>query len=296
MRVLIAEDDPIARMVLEERLIKWGYKVIITEDGTQAMNILEADNPPRLAILDWMMPGLDGLQICRSIRKHTERPYIYIILLTTRNQKDDLFEAMEAGADDFIAKPPDQNELKVRLRVGKRIIKLQKKLRRQTTHDFLTDLLSRFAIMSLLSQEMNRARRSIKPLSVAMADIDYFKKINDCHGHQVGDVVLCEVAKRMELTLRSYDSVGRYGGEEFLLVFPDCDQKEALIIAEKVRLAICNEPIIVGTEKIIVTMSIGITTMDMSKAQGLDDIIKIADMALYTAKANGRNLTEFIKI
>ncbi len=296
MRVLIAEDDPIARMVLEERLIKWGYKVIITEDGTQAMNILEADNPPRLAILDWMMPGLDGLQICRSIRKHTERPYIYIILLTAKNQKDDLIKAMEAGADDFISKPPDQNELKVRLRVGKRIIKLQKRLRRQTTHDFLTDLLNRFAIMNILSQEMNRARRSLKPLSVAMADLDYFKKINDCHGHQIGDAVLCEVAKRMKLTLRSYDSVGRYGGEEFLLVFPDCDQKEALIIAEKVRLAICNEPVIVATETIIVTMSIGITTMDVSKAQGLDDIIKVADMALYTAKANGRNLTEFIKI
>lgn len=294
MRVLIAEDDSIARIVLEDRLVQWGYDVQTVEDGLQAKEELEKDNCPGLAILDWVMPEIDGLELCRIVRKQFEKPYIYILLLTAKNQKKDLVEAMEAGADDFISKPPDMNELRMRLRAGQRIITLQKKLLHQTTHDSLTALLNRFAIMKKLEREMNRAKRNGKPFSIAMADLDNFKQINDTYGHQAGDTVLREVADRMKLSLRSYDAVGRYGGEEFLLIFPECNKNDAMIAAEKVRLAISTKPIAISNETLPVTASIGITTINPSKGNDIDAMVKIADDALYMAKANGRNRLEFV--
>ncbi len=292
MQVLIAEDDAIARMVLEDRLTQWGYKVIVAEDGVQAMGVLMEDNSPSLAVLDWMMPGVDGLEICRHIRKQTNKPYIYILLITAKRQKKDLVEAMEAGADDFISKPPDKNELRMRLRAGKRIITLQNELRHQTTHDFLTGIWNRFAVMTMLGKEMNRAKRNKNSLSVAIADIDKFKVINDRFGHQVGDAVICEVADRLSSSLRSYDAVCRYGGEEFLLLFPECNEESAVKIAEKVRLAICEKQIKTPKGLLSVTVSLGVTTARPDKQVGVDDIIRIADEALYKAKACGRNRVE----
>lgn len=293
MQVLIAEDDAIARMILEDRLNQWGYSVIAAEDGTQALGVLMEDNSPRLALLDWMMPGVDGLEICRQIRKQTEKPYIYILLITAKTQMKDLVEAMEAGADDFISKPPDKNELRMRLRAGKRIITLQNELRHQTTHDFLTGLWNRFAIMTMLEKEVNRAQRNNSPLSIAIADIDKFKLVNDRLGHQAGDTVLCEVANRLNVSLRSYDTVCRYGGEEFLMIFPECNEKSAFKIAEKVRLAICEQPITTLKSSIPVTISLGVTTIRPAMGGEVDDMIRIADEALYKAKANGRNRVEF---
>jgi diguanylate cyclase (GGDEF)-like protein len=294
LRVLIAEDDAIARLVLEDRLAQWGYDVIAVEDGLQAKEALEKDNCPCLAILDWVMPEIDGLELCRIVRKQFEKPYIYILLLTAKNQKKDLVEAMEAGADDFISKPPDMNELRMRLRAGKRIITLQKELLHQTTHDSLTGLLNRFAIMKMLEKEMNRAIRNGNPLSIAMADLDNFKQINDTWGHQAGDTVLGEVAQRMELSLRSYDAVGRYGGEEFLLIFPECNKNNAILIAEKVRLAISTKQVAIPDGTLPVTASIGITTINPVKGDYIDAMVKIADRALYMAKENGRNRLEFV--
>ena len=294
MKILIAEDDQMSRMVLETRLSKWGYDVIAVEDGTRAMVGLMEENAPQLAILDWMMPGMDGLQVCREIRKQTERPYVYILLLTAKNQKEDLVEAMAAGADDYIAKPPDNNELEMRLRAGKRIVKLQDELRHQTTHDFLTGLLNRFAIMAILEKEINRSKRNGSSLSLAIADIDKFKSVNDTFGHQAGDAVLCEVADRMTYSLRSYDAVSRYGGEEFLLVFPECNEKDAVIIAEKVRLSVSDKPVIIPEGTLSVTASFGVTTINPSDGIDVDTMIRIADEALYSAKSNGRNRVEFI--
>ena len=296
MRVLIAEDDSIARMVLEDRLIQWGYDVIAVEDGSQAKDVLEKDNCPRLAILDWIMPEMDGLELCRIVRKQSGKPYIYILLLTSKNQKKDLVEAMEAGADDFISKPPDMNELRMRLRAGERIITLQKKLLHQTTHDFLTGLLNRFAIIAMLEKEINRAKRNNEPFSIVMADLDHFKQVNDNYGHQAGDTVLREVAERMNLSLRSYDAVGRYGGEEFLLIFPECNKNDAMITAEKIRLAINTKPITIPQGKLHVTASFGVTTINSAKENDISAIITIADKALYAAKANGRNRLEFAGI
>lgn len=294
LRVLIAEDDAISRLVLEDRVTQWGYDVIAVEDGLQAKEVLEKDNCPGLAILDWVMPEIDGLELCRIVRKQFEKPYIYILLLTAKNQKTDLIEAMKAGADDFISKPPDMNELRMRLRAGKRIITLQKELLHQTTHDSLTGLLNRFAIMRTLKKEINRAKRNKEPFSIAMADLDNFKQVNDTYGHQVGDTVLREVARRMESSLRSYDSVGRYGGEEFLLVFPECNKENVILVAEKVRQAISVRPITFSGGTLFVKVSIGITTIHPTKADNIDTMVKIADSALYKAKKNGRNRLEFV--
>ena len=285
-----------SRMVLEDMLTQWGYEVVSVEDGSRAMDILSEDNCPKLIILDWMMPGLDGLEICRKVRAQVEKPYVYILLLTSKKQKADLVEAMEAGADDFISKPPDRNELEMRLRAGKRIITLQDELRHQTTHDFLTGSLNRFAIIGLLEKEMNRATRQDHALSISMVDIDLFKHINDNFGHQSGDAVLCEVVERVKLSLRSYDGVGRYGGEEFLLIFPNSSNKDALDVAEKVRSAISSKPISMPNGTVSVTISLGVSTLYPKKNDDMDTFIKSADEALYAAKKNGRNRVEVAKI
>ena len=150
--------------------------------------------------------------------------------------------------------------------------------------------------MVVLEKEMNRARRNKKPFSIVMADLDHFKQVNDNYGHQAGDAVLREVAERMNLSLRSYDAVGRYGGEEFLLIFPECNKNDAMIIAEKVRLAINTKPITIPKEKLHVTASFGVTTINPAEENDISAIITIADRALYAAKANGRNRLEFADI
>jgi len=295
LKVLIADDDAIVRLVLQEFLTQWGYEVICVENGHQALAVLEKEDSPKMAILDWVMPGMDGLTVCRKIRENSEGIYIYILLLTSKNEKKDLIEAMEAGVDDFIAKPPDRRELKMRLRVGMRITNLHGILRHQSTHDFLTGLLNRFAIMDELKKELNRSGRSGKSISIGMADIDNFKQINDTYGHQAGDTVLTQISERIKLSLRSYDAVGRYGGEEFLLVLSKSGQKKAKTIGEKIRSAIAKYPFKIPQGDIHVTMSIGMTTIKPTKKIEIDTLIKMADQALYDAKAGGRDQVVFSK-
>ena len=234
MRVLIAEDDPVSRRVLETMLMRWGYETVVACDGAQAWEALNVSDPPRLAILDWMMPGKSGVDVCQLVRLGGQTEYLYIILLTARGRMEDIIEGMNAGADDYITKPFDSGELKVRLRAAKRILDLQAELiaarealREQATHDSLTSLWNRAAILDILREELTRAARDGKPLGVMMADLDEFKKVNDTHGHKAGDVVLAEAANRMRQSTRPYDRIGRYGGEEFLIVVPGCDLPSA---------------------------------------------------------------------
>ena len=227
MRVLAAEDNPVFQSMLKTMLTKWGYQAVIARSGTEAWRVLESEDAPRLAILDWMMPGMDGLEICRRIRSANREPYIYILLLTARTESQDLIEGMDAGADDYLTKPFNAHELRVRLHAGRRILDLQEELlkarealREQATHDGLTGLLNRTGILEKLDDELSRASRTGTPVSVLMADLDLFKSINDTRGHLSGDAVLREAACRLKAAARRYDSVGRYGGEEFLLCSP----------------------------------------------------------------------------
>jgi diguanylate cyclase (GGDEF)-like protein len=295
MKILAAEDNPIFQSVLRSMLTKWGYDVVIGRDGEEALAILQSNETPRLAILDWMMPGIDGVEVCRRVRAAGKEPYIYILLLTARTDSQDLVEALEAGADDYLTKPFNTLELRARLRAGRRIVELQEELlvarealRVQATHDGLTGLLNRAAILEVLQTELARASRESQPVSVLMVDLDHFKRINDHLGHQGGDTVLREAARRMSSATRRYDSIGRYGGEEFLVILPGCTSEGAVAQAERLRAAVGGEPIDLGRQSVPVTCSLGCACCSDASCTS-DSLVREADGALYGAKEAGRN-------
>ena len=300
MQILIAEDDPISRRLLQATLEKWDYQVVAACDGAQAWDRLQEAEAPRLAILDWMMPGLSGLEVCANVRQQVRAPYTYILLLTARTQKQDLIEGMEAGADDYITKPFDAQELKVRLRAGRRILDLQAELvaarealREQATHDPLTCLWNRSSIMDILTRELAKAEREASSVGVIMADLDHFKEINDTFGHLAGDAVLCEAAKRMQASMRSYDAVGRYGGDEFLIVLPGSTNSTAVHLAERLRSALSREPVRLAESSVAFTISLGVSKSIPGEGMSPELVIRAADEALYRSKELGRNRVEW---
>jgi two-component system, cell cycle response regulator len=297
LKILVADDSAISRRLLEKMLERLGYEVELAVDGQQALGALMRADGPRLAVVDWMMPGMDGLEVCRRVRQRTA-PYTYVILLTARDRQEDVLAGLDAGADDFLTKPFDAIELRARLRSGGRVLELQEALfaavealRHQATRDALTGLLNRGLVLDGLARELHRAEREQKPLSVVIADLDHFKRINDTHGHPAGDAVLRHAADRMRSALRGYDLVGRYGGEEFLVVLPGCDPERARQVAERLREAMAAEPMPTGNAEVHVTVSLGIAC---ATGEGVDSValIQAADDALYRAKANGRNRAE----
>ncbi|RMH08905.1 MAG: diguanylate cyclase [Nitrospirae bacterium] len=303
MEVLIADDDPISLHALKSKLLKWQYKVVSCRDGLEAARLLQSDKPPRLAILDWMMPGLDGPEICRQVRAHRGLPYIYILLLTSRSEKTDLVAGLEAGADDYLTKPVHVDELDVRLRAGCRIITLQEELlatqealRIQATHDPLTGVLNRAAILEHLERELARAQREGSQLSVILVDLDNFKYVNDSHGHLVGDAVLVEACRRIRSCIRPYDLLGRYGGEEFLIVLPGSDSAAALSQANRIREAIGTHVYRIADQELPVTCSQGVTTWTGTSQGDLESLLKTADGGMYLAKYSGRNRVEYIEL
>lgn len=298
IKVLIADDDPISRRLLEVSLSREGYPVSVAANGAEALRLLEQQDGPRLAVVDWMMPEVDGVEVCRAVRKRVGESYVYIILLTAKTHPAEIIEGLEAGADDYIIKPFDIHELKARLRAGKRILELQEqlvsageRLRVLATHDSLTGLLNRMAILETLEKELARSARQKSPVAVIMADIDHFKIINDTYGHLAGDAVLREVAARMQKSIRVYDAFGRYGGEEFLIVSPNCNLEEAARQAERIRASISAQPLSLADQSIPTTMSFGIaaTAGDILEP---NDLLRLADEALYAAKKAGRDRVE----
>ncbi len=300
MKVLIAEDDAVTRRVLEANLRNWGYDVVVCADGAEASAALQREESVHLVILDWMMPIMTGVEICRQIRDSTRKAYTYVILLTGKSERDEVVQGLEAGADDYITKPFDPNELKVRVRAGARIVHLQQDLLAaleksefQATHDALTTLWNRAAILERLSSELARSSREGTPVGVIIADIDHFKHINDEHGHLCGDEVLREVARALAALVRPYDVVGRYGGEEFVAVLPGCNTDQATEIAERLRNRFSTNPVRTLQGSLRVTLSFGVaSTTDEKKHRDVDPVIQAADEALYEAKRKGRNRVE----
>jgi diguanylate cyclase (GGDEF)-like protein len=294
-RVLVAEDDAMFRKILQSWLENWGYKVTLAADGAKAWDILQQTIPPQLLILDWMMPAINGVELCHRVREQNRSPYQYILLATARDAKQDLVQGLEAGADDYLTKPFDKSELRARLRACNRILTLQdgqiqaqELLRFQATHDLLTGIWNRGAILETLRRELDRAARSETPTGIMMLDIDHFKSVNDTYGHLAGDRVLMEVTQRIIRAVRAYDAVGRYGGEEFLIVLPGCTREQINQGSERVRSAVDSGPIMLDGGPIQVTVSIGaaVTTRAVISETAM---LSAADAALYRAKDIGRN-------
>jgi two-component system cell cycle response regulator len=298
MKILIADDEPVSRLMLQSLLAKWGYEVVAADDGNAAWEKLKAKDAPRMALLDWMMPGQNGVDVCRSLRKNRPEPYTYILLLTAKDAKESVVEGLESGADDYLTKPFNPQELKARLRVGMRLLDLEDNLvkareamRFKATHDVLTGVWNRGAVLETLERETWRSRREGLSLGVLIADLDHFKSVNDTYGHLAGDAVLREVTRRMQTDVRPYDAVGRYGGEEFLILLPGCNNSDTREKAERLREIIFHEPVATPAGVLQVTMSIGgVATADWPE-DSPNQILQMADSALYRAKADGRNRT-----
>ena len=298
-RVLIAEDDPVSCHLLKSFLVKWDYDVAVVTDGMAALRILEGDDTPRLAVLDWMMPGMEGVQICQRIRERKDRPYVYVLLLSARSEKRDLLRGLELGADDYLTKPFDSEELRARLLVGERILNLQddliaarEELRFRATHDLLTGISNRGTVMDALRNELSRQLREQKSFGVILVDIDHFKNVNDTYGHLCGDEVLQAVARRMRECMRPYDTVGRYGGEEFLIIASAADARGTLALAERIRHVLESKPVVTQAGEVRITASLGAAMSTDARGADPQTLLRLADKALYRAKDQGRNRAE----
>jgi two-component system cell cycle response regulator len=296
MKILIADDEVISRRMIERTLERFGYEVITAGDGAAAARELSKPDGPRLALIDWMMPEMDGPEVCRQIRARIGSPYVYMLLLTSKELSEDIVAGLEAGADDYLTKPCEPAELQARLRTGQRILKLEddlvearEQMRFKATHDALTSLWDRGAILSLLRGEVNRTAGGF-PVSLLMCDVDHFKEINDQHGHLVGDEVLRELSSRLTGAVRQNDAVGRYGGEEFLAVLSGCPRHNLEEVAEQVRKAIDNTPFKTSAGELSVSISLGATSIESwDPHSSMEYYLRLADRSLYKAKQTGRN-------
>jgi len=293
VKILIAEDDVTSRLLLKRVLENWGYEVTATKDGAEALRALQAEDAPRLAILDWMMPGMDGVDVCRRLRARETLQPTYIILLTALGDKESVVTGLNAGADDYVGKPYDPDELHARLEVGRRLVELngelleaQHALQVQASTDALTGVMNRRAVVEELEREAERAAREGSSLGLGMLDVDHFKLVNDTYGHAAGDAVLREVVRRVVGVMRPYDAFGRFGGEEFLVLIPGSGEGGLKTVLERIRNVIGSAPFLVDGHELVVTVSLGGAVRG---SESVDGLIARADDALYTAKEQGRD-------
>jgi diguanylate cyclase (GGDEF)-like protein len=294
MRILIAEDDLTSRTILTSIVKKWGYEPVVTEDGTTAWDELQRPGAPKLVLLDWNMPGMDGLEFCRRLKQLDTSDPPYVILLTGRQEKGDIVQGLDAGANDYIAKPYNNDELQARIRVAQRMLELQSNLleardalAHQAMHDPMTGIFNRRAILETLQKELLRAKREHGRLSIGMCDIDHFKEINDTYGHQAGDEVLLAFTQCIQSNLRGYDSIGRYGGEEFLVITPGSIGQGQESPYERLRARVADTAI--NSRAGIVSVRVSIGVAEGTGHSTVDGLLGAADAALYQAKNNGRD-------
>lgn len=297
MKVLVADDEPVNRRLLEILLNKWGYEVSVAGDGVEAWRHLQGSEYPRIAILDWMMPEMDGIEVCRKIREDKNRRPVYLLLLTAKQATEDANGRYESVADDYLPKPYSANELKARLRAARRILELEDQLheasnalRVETTRDMLTGLWNRSSILEILHREIDRAGRQKTSMTVLMIDIDHLRHLNHQHGHLAGDAVMREAARRIRNSIRVYDSLGRFSGGQFVIVSPDCDRSAAMSQAQRIQSIICEETFKTFKGDFPVTISTGIAVG--SNGHQPEELISAADDALAEAKKAGPNRIE----
>lgn len=290
MDILIVDDDPITRLALCAAVEDWGFTPVVATCGEEALNILSNENPPHLLIIDWSMPGISGPELCTALRSRDDGQFFYILMLTGKEGNDAVIEAMESGADDFLSKPFDHRVLKVRLAAGSRIVRLEQTLNQLASRDSLTQCWNRRMIDELLDAAIAEAKRKQSALSIMVLDIDHFKQVNDTYGHAVGDIALKHMVNILNNNLREYDQVGRYGGEEFVVILPATDKDSAWGVAERIRSSLQYHPAQIDSQlDISMTVSIGLAQFEHRGHDSRQQLFERADKALYDAKQSGRN-------
>jgi two-component system, cell cycle response regulator len=308
VRILVAEDEPASRLMVETALRNLGHECQTASDGAEAWDAFRSSRP-EVVISDWIMPGLTGLQLCRNIRAYTPGDYTYFILVTSQGGRDRIAEGMRAGADDYLVKPLDPDDLEVRLIAAARVTSLHRQLAQQRTEleglnqeltaislrDPLTGLGNRMALEADLRQLEARVSRYGHRYCLALLDVDQFKSYNDTYGHQAGDQALQAVAAQLRGQAREGDAVYRYGGEEFLCIFPEQVLATAAVATQRIRggleqLAIPHADNPVG----VLTLSAGLAMLDPGRTRSVGEVLKEADEALYRAKQLGRNRVEYL--
>lgn len=275
---------------------------MLASNGAEAWRLLQ-DPGIRIAVLDWEMPDANGPELCRRTRASSKRLYTYVILLTSRDNPEDIIAGLLAGADDYMTKPVKLQELRARLQTGRRILDLedrllenQKRLYDLAAKDGLTKVWNRRTILQFLRDELTRAKRTGIPASVIMIDVDRFKAINDARGHHAGDKVLAALARHLEKHVRPYDRIGRYGGDEMIIVLPNCMSKDAVMIAERLRQKCVRKPARSNGQPLGFTLSIGVASSEARKHSTADQLIQASDRALYEAKRAGRDCVVEAKV
>ncbi len=294
--ILVVDDNPDNLKIISTRLEVSGYDVARAERGDEAVALVD-ELRPDLLLLDIMMPDMDGYEVARRVRSKAELAYVPIIFVTARNSTEDKVTGLDAGADDYLTKPINFPELEARVRSMLRIKRLQdqleeknRELEKLSNSDGLTGLFNHRHLYELLDEEFERSRRSDEPVSVVMLDLDRFKQVNDTHGHQAGDRVLKALAGILQETGREIDRIGRYGGEEFLVILPDSDPDAAMTFAERVRGNVEAHDFDIGSNgSLAMTISAGVATHPHDEPGTPHRLVHYADQALYSAKSSGRN-------
>jgi diguanylate cyclase (GGDEF)-like protein len=300
VKALIADDDPVTRVLLDRMLRNFGYDTVLCADGASAWAAMQAPGAPSLALIDWLMPGMDGIELCQRIRSRANLPYTYVLMISSKAERVDVVSGMNAGADDYITKPVHPEELETRLKAGRRVLELQaallrsrEQLRDIAMRDALTGLLNRGAIINALENEMLRVQHDQHDTAVVLADLDRFKAINDSYGHLVGDDVLREAATRLSGAVRASDHVGRYGGEEFLLVLPVCSAASAVTLTDRIIDRFREARFAIHDGLLPVSVSLGVAMAIAGSNTSATDLIAQADGAMYQAKRAGGNCAVF---
>jgi len=284
---LLVDDDPAMLRLLSRWMENAGYHVRQAGDGQQALHAIEAECPDFL-VTDWDMPSLDGLELCRRVRQLDLPYYVYILFLTVKKSSDESIAGLEVGADDFLSKPVAKAELLARIHAGGRRLQLERRLREIAHSDPLTGLLTRRTFFQSLAREWERAKRFRLPMSCVMVDIDFFKRVNDIHGHMAGDAVLRAIAQELAGCSRKSDLICRYGGEEFCLLLPETKEHDAAIWAERARIHLASKEFSIPGGQLRVTCSFG-TAQNHDDTQNCEQLVDQADQALLCAKRSGRD-------
>jgi two-component system cell cycle response regulator len=304
VKVLIAEDDAVSRLTLRRAIEQLGHEVLVATDGTDAWELYR-QHTVDVIVSDWLMPGMDGLDLCRRVRESQRETYTYFMLLTSLEGKQHFMQGMQAGADDYLTKPLDREELQVRLQVASRVTSLHHQLAEKTRElesanhalaesarrDPLTGLGNRLQLREDLYRLQRWLDRYGRGFGVALCDVDRFKLYNDRYGHVAGDEVLQAISRAVAETVRSGDMAYRYGGEEILVIMPEQSAETSIIAMERVREAVARLAIPHAPNKPygVVTISVGLVAIGQGEQLAWEVVLNRADAALYRAKAEGRN-------